>query len=596
MRSAILQSAFLWYTHASAFVLMSPTQEALSNGGYHTLGGQGPWADPDSFDLREVVTTWPAGRGLGLSLKSSYGLSSGITWAFAPDFCRKMLHLFPERKMALGTVATLTCDDLRIATQSAFDVWSSNHPHVRFRDVTDRCTSLQHPEQCSDVAEVVMSASTMRSKGDVAAYVKIDYSSYDARPILTNGVQPKAGIGPRRAELFVAADMCWYLDTTFCEMMHNAGSTVVGSLASGGLVLRVALMLVFVVCAACMLFLVLRAWTLSFSPSFGCAYRVGTTMALIPIVPFLVSLFGIVGSPICYQTVVSPCLDCYNYVSTMTHEAGHVLGFEHPDTLTAQNLMLDASVANVSCDDPLRHVLLRTRSADSDASLVTVMHSIALHRPRICLTEDDVDGLRALYPVCDPDEKAGASAVCVHPTNLSGYTRLIFGVSVPYILSSAFMLAFQAVLRSRQARNLQALRANARKLRLQSRFLRAAAASANAQRDRMAMQAETRQTPADVENSRHSRRVLSNLVGGFTNRYVRPSPQQRAHAVERARPAPPQLAQQLSASRPESSGVKLDAIVEEGDEQEMETETWDTPRTRRGVKERPPSTRLALRA
>ena len=110
----------------------------------------------------------------------------------------------------------------------------------------------------------------------------------------------------------------------------------------------------------------------------------------------------------------------------MAHEIGHVLGFNHPDTFVGANLVATAPMDASSCLSPLWHVALAEFAADSDS----IMFSVSKHRARTCLTEDDVQGLHFLYPLC---EGATSEPNCIKPRVTSGYLRLIISVAIPWL-------------------------------------------------------------------------------------------------------------------------------------------------------------------
>jgi len=108
----------------------------------------------------------------------------------------------------------------------------------------------------------------------------------------------------------------------------------------------------------------------------------------------MLALFWLCFCPIFYIRVFLPCWDCFDFESTMAHEIGHVLGFNHPDTFTGANLVAtgDGVMGPDVCMDPLRHVQLMPLPEGADS----IMFSVTKARDRTCLTADDVQARKRL--------------------------------------------------------------------------------------------------------------------------------------------------------------------------------------------------------
>ena len=72
-----------------------------------------------------------------------------------------------------------------------------------------------------------------------------------------------------------------------------------------------------------------------------------------------------------YKLIFMPCWECFDFRATMAHEAGHLLGFEHPDKYDQLNLRALAPMGPSTCVNSLtpRHIELQPLAADADTEL-----------------------------------------------------------------------------------------------------------------------------------------------------------------------------------------------------------------------------------
>ena len=502
LSAAALLFAFPNRVSVAAWVLYSPYDAAMRGEGYFLHGVGAPWSGPSAFDLAVPVFRW----SLPPFANASDGLGRGITWAMHPDFCKQMMPAFRGEYLLFGAVRFLTCDSLRSAVDDALATWSSNHRAIVFKDVTDACSAPGGFDAATDrcrLAEVTISTQSMDGPmHDAAAYVRVSTQpgTVDRAPFTTAGDRVVHGIGARRADLRVATSACWYLDATFCAAFHTISR--LGDWRIGAL--RITTFAVFAVGVLGILYFAGRIVAASFghesvlegatlllprclqdetrvAKARG-ALRRSTNMrcrtlleylSRVPILALLFCMFWVLFTPIFYVTVFLPCVECEGFSGMIAHEAGHLLGFQHPDVFGEMNLQADPSARmdESTCHDPMAHVRLsplRSGTPQED----TVMNSMTAHRPVTCLTRDDLEGLNFLYPTCDPAEVV-ASPVCTKPLQLTGYLRLSVAVIVPYSIVSLLVIASQNTVRMLQRRHVAKLRENVHRRNQQGTWLRA---------------------------------------------------------------------------------------------------------------------------
>ena len=479
----------------NAWVLYTPYERAQNNEGY-VLDGEGMvWSRENTFDLAKVTFFWSRPQ----DAYGTNGLGGGITWAMHPDFCDEIMSSFREESFLFGAIRFMTCDSLRNAIDASLKTWSSNHKHIAFKDVTDTCRhdTIDSDGYCVG-AKVTISTQEMEGPThDLAAFVLVDVLTLDRTPYTTAGRRVQDGLGLERAHLKLSTSLCWYLDTTFCAAFHKLGSMFGFDVRN---LISLCALCVFIIASAFTARIMLRAVLagcgyMSVSHALGqirgktsraheralaerrtknstkrCALLIDY-LARVNLLGLLFCLFWMMFAPIFYTTVYLPCQECHGFSSTMAHEAGHLLGFSHPDTLGNLNLHTRSiNYTNMStqpCLDAMAHV----QHANIENLGDTIMRSVAGHRPTTCLTEDDLDGLNTLYPTCDDD--AFEIPVCTEPMRLTGYLRLLIAVMLPYSCVTLLVICVQNGIRSLQRRSVTRLRANVRRRSQQAMWLRA---------------------------------------------------------------------------------------------------------------------------
>lgn len=127
-----------------------------------------------------------------------------------------------------------------------------------------------------------------------------------------------------------------------------------------------------------------------------------------------------------------PCLMCHDFTAVVIHEVGHILGFGHSDDPAQM----------CGCGGTARACTSREDTA-------SVMHSVAQRRNTLCLSRDDVDGVRSIYGgICDDP------IWCYESPSTTGYTRVSTALLYSFIIASLIVFVrnrFIAHRRTRQA-------------------------------------------------------------------------------------------------------------------------------------------------
>ncbi len=427
------------------------------NAGYYN--GATTWTSASSFNLSASVVRW----SMPPSAFSTDALGRGLSYALHPDFCEHILPAFAEDNAGFSGLSgmTVTCDDLHAAVASAFDVWSANHASLHFVDVSALCTdtSAYVDSRCTSAELTIFSdlSDPNPFEGErVAAYVRNGGGrNFNGAPFLTSGRQQVPGFGIRGSDMTVSTKLCWYLDATFCSNFHQLGDSGTDVLA----LVRAIIAAVCVISAIVLAVIVVTTIRGSARELKHQRARDGGTpsrcdalllsMSKVSLCWVLLPLFFLIAAPLFYATVFIPCWDCYDFKATIAHEVGHVLGFDHPDRHEPLNLRAMAPMGASSCDYPLQAVELAPLPGPATSS---IMYSSTLHRGRSCLSQDDLEGLNFLYPLCTG---ALATPICKDTPQYSGYLRFTIVLVVPYIFVSLGLFLTQLVVRRSVTRRLK---------------------------------------------------------------------------------------------------------------------------------------------
>jgi hypothetical protein len=190
----------------------------------------------------------------------------------------------------------------------------------------------------------------------------------------------------RQGEIHFSLDMCWYTDRHFCySVNHN--------------------WLLLCIC-------LITTWSFFLCLAIYNLYRRPQPLVSIPRLIVWVIVLSI---PTLMIGSVIPCMTCHDFTAVVIHEVGHILGFGHSDE-TSQ--MCGCGGEAMAC----------STSVDTGS----LMHSISIRRNTLCLSRDDVDGVRSIYGgVCDDP------IWCYETPSTSGYTRVSTTFLYSFIVSSS---------------------------------------------------------------------------------------------------------------------------------------------------------------
>lgn len=187
-------------------------------------------------------------------------------------------------------------------------------------------------------------------------------------------------------EIRVDLDNCWYTDRHFC---YSVNRDVVP--LSWGLSIIWALF----ICIA----------------GFMCWRRPSREYS----VPRILMWVVVLAVPMLATGSLIPCLVCHDFTAVVIHEVGHILGFGNSDDPSQM----------CGCGG------LATPCAAREDDGNSVMHSVAQRRNTLCLSRDDVDGVRSIYGgVCDDP------IWCYENQSTTGYTRVSTALLYSFMLAS----------------------------------------------------------------------------------------------------------------------------------------------------------------
>lgn len=429
---------------------------------------------------------------------SNVGLGGGITYRIDDSFCEMLLPQFNDDLFS-GARIFVTCKAVKSAVTGAFNEWSSNHPAVHFVDAgMDGCDDGGMPEGCLPV-EIVISAQQNVQNRNQAAYVR-HYLDTNSSVRKTNGVGTESGARILAAELNVNADVCWYMDDTFCWGFHRfkAHAGAAAALGVGQALLAIFWFVALFSFAYEIGFIVSSLHHISISstqeeeergPSEMLTRRTtmfalhrmletrntrsylrsrlpaGSTRAerlselaynvanrhspAVQTIVWLLLLFP----PIFYWHVFLPCWACFDFSAAMAHEVGHVLGLDHPDVRaeTSTNFMATQPMGPGTCR---REESVPTPTDVPPAG--SVMLQFTQNSQHGCLAPDDLTGLNFLYPSCE----GTLSAVrCNAQQSNVGWLRLAVAIVLPTLVALSVTLLLTFYVKRRNSDRVREMRA-----------------------------------------------------------------------------------------------------------------------------------------
>lgn len=158
------------------------------------------------------------------------GLNGGVSYAFDPEFCARMLPLFSEGNDVIRFYEFVNCDLIKEVVASALRTWSANNRNVYFTDVTRICDARK---LWRSTAKATCTSLTCRR----CALAELVVTVFDSLPGDHSGAraQPEASRAPPLGTNLLAEDggsfefvnlefgtnLCWYVDATFCGFFHQ---------------------------------------------------------------------------------------------------------------------------------------------------------------------------------------------------------------------------------------------------------------------------------------------------------------------------------------------------------------------------------------
>ena len=444
--------------------------------GWVTISASSYGASLENFiALQDGLYSGPALQTLGWlwhfpsDAAQTRGLGGSITWAWDDTLCPKLQPRFPED---LFFAPLVQCHDLKAAMHRAFDSWAANHRLISFVDVTEECRTLHgavtHEAGC-DLAEVWVTAREYdaSAQGDSIAALATptptvvdDFRSTSGLVAGTSVVETVGGTIEFTYQRAHGGDMCWYLDSAFCNQFHR-----LKALSSPESVRSVGLSIVLFVTITAGLWtfiqvaVAFRAFAMKTDAKHRCVALLtrlnGWSMWCTAL------RFVLIVTPwLFYRQIYLPCWDCYDFEAAATHEVGHLLGLSHPDRAgmsMSSQCSSDPALCGSQSGQNLRRVAQPAACNRSFDGLVatagevqpSIMMAFTQHNPSVCLTADDLDALHTIYPDCERPQGM-QEVICFKSQHNIGLVRVGVYVLIPALCALLLALFLSAFMRRNQ--------------------------------------------------------------------------------------------------------------------------------------------------